>query len=392
MTFAQEFQGYRRPDGQVGIRNRLAVIAAMDNINPVARRIASLVRGAVAVTVPFGRGQTGLDKARHDGALAGLGRNPNFGAALVVSLERRSARELAEAIAVSGKPVEWLAVQPCGGTLKATEQGVRLAVRLMGKASAQQREPVPLSELVIGAECGGSDTTSGITANPLLGMLGDCMVDAGATWILSETEEVVGAEHSLIERAASPDVAARMKMVVKRMEDQAIYQGTRVWPMSADNIAGGLTTLEEKALGNVRKGGTRPLREVLEYGERPSKRGLVFLDAPAPGTENITALSVSGAQMILFTTGVGNPVGSPVSPTVKITGNPATADSFADNIDVNLGGVISKEYSMEEGVEKLGAFMMEVASGRMTQSEMLGDMEIVVSPVDVSFLTHYHPE
>ena len=162
--------------------------------------------------------------------------------------------------------------------------------------------------------------------------------------------------------------------------------------MSADNIAGGLTTLEEKALGNVRKGGTRPLREVLEYGERPSKRGLVFLDAPAPGTENITALSVSGAQMILFTTGVGNPVGSPVSPTVKITGNPATADSFADNIDVNLGGVISKEYSMEEGVEKLGAFMMEVASGRMTQSEMLGDMEIVVSPVDVSFLTHYHPE
>ena len=391
MTFAQEFQGYRRPDGQVGIRNRLAVIAAMDNVNPVARRIASLVREAIAVTVPFGRGQTGLDKARHDGALAGLGRNPNFGAALVVSLEPHSARALAEAIAVSGKPVEWLAVQPCGGTLKATEQGVRLAARLMGRASAQTREPIPLSELVIGAECGGSDTTSGITANPLLGMLGDCMVDAGATWILSETEEVVGAEHSLIERAASPDVAARMKMVVKRMEDQAIYQGTRVWPMSADNIAGGLTTLEEKALGNVRKGGTRPLGEVLEYGERPSKRGLVFLDAPAPGTENITALSVSGAQMILFTTGVGNPVGSPVSPTVKITGNPSTADSFADNIDVDLGGVISKEYSMEEGVEKLGAFMMDVASGRMTQSEMLGDMEIVVSPVDVSFLTHYHP-
>ena len=392
MAFTQEFWGYRRPDGQIGIRNRLAVIAAMDNVNPVARRIASLVRGAVAVTVPFGRGQTGLDKSRHDGALAGLGRNPNFGAALVVSLEPRSAQALAEAIAVSGTDVEWLAVQPCGGTLKATEQGVRLAVRLLGKASAQRREPAPLSELIIGAECGGSDTTSGITANPLLGMLGDFMVDAGATWILSETEEVVGAEQSLIERAVTPEVAARMKMVVKRMEDQAIYQGTRVWPMSADNIAGGLTTLEEKALGNVRKGGTRPLQEVLEYGERPTKKGLIFLDAPAPGTENITALSISGAQMILFSTGVGNPVGSPVSPTVKITGNPATADSFADNIDVNLGGILSKEYSMEEGVEKLGAFMMEVASGRMTQSEMLGDTEIVVSPVDVSFLTHYHPE
>ncbi len=392
MTFAQEFRGYRRPDGQVGIRNRLAVIAAMDNVNPVARRIASLVHGAVAITVPFGRGQTGLDKARHDGALAGMGSNPNFGAVLVVSLEPRSALALAEAVAASGKPVEWLAVQPCGGTLKATEQGVRLAARLLGKASAQTREPIPLSELVIGAECGGSDTTSGITANPLLGMLGDYMVDAGATWILSETEEVVGAEHSLIERAASPEVAARMKMVVRRMEDQALYQGTRVWPMSDDNIAGGLTTLEEKALGNVRKGGTRPLREVLEYGERPTKKGLVFLDAPAPGTENITALSISGAQMILFTTGVGNPVGSPVSPTVKITGNPSTAKTFVDNIDVDLGGVISNEYSMEEGVEKLGSFMMEVASGRMTQSEILGDLEIVVSPVDVSFLTHYHPE
>ena len=236
MAFTQEFWGYRRPDGQIGIRNRLAVIAAMDNVNPVARRIASLVRGAVAVTVPFGRGQTGLDKSRHDGALAGLGRNPNFGAALVVSLEPRSAQALAEAIALSGKDVEWLAVQPCGGTLKATEQGVRLAVRLLGKASAQRREPAPLSELIIGAECGGSDTTSGITANPLLGMLGDFMVDAGATWILSETEEVVGAEQSLIERAVTPEVAARMKMVVKRMEDQAIYQGTRVWPMSQPRV------------------------------------------------------------------------------------------------------------------------------------------------------------
>lgn len=391
MAFAQEFWGYRRPDGQVGIRNRLAVIAAMDNVNPVARRIASLVRDAAAITVPFGRGQVGPDKARHDGALAGMGRNPNFGAALVVSLEPRSAQAVAEAVAASGKPVEWLAVQPCGGTLKATELGVRLATRLLGAASAQRREPVPLSELIIGAECGGSDTTSGITANPLLGMLGDRMVDAGATWILSETEEVVGAEHSLVERAATPEVAARMKMVVRRMEDQAIYQGTRVWPMSADNIAGGLTTLEEKALGNVRKGGTRPLREVLEYGERPTKKGLVFLDAPAPGTENITALSISGAQLILFSTGVGNPVGSPISPTVKLTGNPSTARTFADNIDVDLSGILTGEYSMEQGVEKLGSFMMEVASGRMTQSEMTGDLEIVVSPVDVGFLAQYRP-
>lgn len=386
------FMGFRRPDGQVGIRNRVAVIAAMDNVNPVARRIASMVRDAVPITVPYGRGQVGLDKLRHDNALAGLGRNPNFGAVLVVSLEPVSATELANAIALCGKPVEWLAVQPCGGTLKATEQGVRLTARLMGEISAQTREPVSVADLVIGSECGGSDTTSGITANPLLGQLGDRVVDAGGVWILSETEEVVGAEHSLVERAVNLQVAERMKMVVQRMEDHAIYQGTRVWPMSADNIAGGLTTLEEKALGNVRKGGTRPLQEVLEYGERPTTKGLVFLDAPAPGTENITALAISGAQLILFSTGVGNPVGSPVAPTVKLTGNGRTAETFADNIDMDLGGILRGDYSMDEGVDRLERFMLQVASGRMTQSELLGDLEVVLSPADVGFLHRYKPE
>lgn len=383
------FFGFKRPDGQVGIRNNLAVIAAMDNVNPVARRIASLVRGAVPVTVPFGRGQVGLDRARHDGALAGIGRNPNFGAVLVVSLEPVSARSLAEDIARSGKPVEWLAVQPCGGTLKATEEGVRVAARLLGAISGMQREAIPLSDLIVGAECGGSDTSSGIVANPLLGQLGDLVIDAGGTWILSETEEVVGAEHTLIERAATPEVAERMRMVVRRMEDQALFQGTRVWPMSADNIEGGLTTLEEKALGNVRKGGTRPLRQVLEYGDRPTEKGFVFLDAPAPGTENVTALAVSGAQIIIFSTGIGNPVGSPVCPTIKVTGNSATAASFADNIDVDLGGILHGTMSMDEGVEKLRRFTLEVASGRMTQSEILGDLEVVVSPVDVGFMHHY---
>lgn len=389
MGLSTEFFGFRRKDGRVGVRNRLAVIAAMDNVNPVVRRIASLVRGAVPITVAFGRGQVGLDKLRHDKALAGLGGNPNFGAALVVSLEPNSARALAESIAATQKPVEWLAVQPCGGTLKATADGVRAALGLLGRISAQQRVPCRLDELVVGSECGGSDTTSGIIANPLLGCLGDQVIDAGGTWILSETDEVVGAETSLIERAINAEVAERMRMVVRRMEDQAIFQGDKVWPMSADNMEGGLTTLEEKALGNVRKGGTRPLRQVLEYGEAPTEKGFVFLDAPAPGTENITALSVSGAQLIMFTTGIGNPVGSPVSPTIKITGNPSTAETFADNIDVDLGAVLRGGISQDEGVEKLGRFMLEVASGRLTKSEMLGDLEVVVSPVDVGFLRQY---
>lgn len=388
MTNTQEFIGYPRDDGQVGVRNRLAVISAMDNANPVAQRVAGLVRNAVSITAPFGRGQVAEDRDRHAGALIGIGRNPNFGAALIISLEPASAEEIAEGVAKTGKPVEIVTIQQAGGTLKATEQSVRKAIGLTQTIGRLRREPRPLSDLIVGVECGGSDTTSGISANPVTGLVGDRIIDAGGTWILSETEEIIGAEHALIERAASEDVAEAMKKVIERAESLAVYQGVQLWPMGPDNIAGGLTTVEEKALGGVHKGGSRPLNEVVAFGQKPTRKGLVFMDAPAPGTENITALSAGGAQIIIFTTGVGNPIGSAVSPTIKVCGNPQTVAHFQDNIDVDVSRVTKGEKTQLEAADILFEELVEVACGKMTRNEIMGDFELVISPVDIGFLRH----
>lgn len=388
MTRAKEFIGYPRDDGQVGVRNRLAVISAMDNANPVAQRVAGLVRNAVSITAPFGRGQVAEDRDRHDGTLIGIGRNPNFGAALIISLEPASAEAIAEGVAKSGKPVEIVTIQQAGGTLKATDQGVRKAIGLTQAIGRIRREPHPLADLIIGVECGGSDTTSGISANPVTGLVGDRIIDAGGTWILSETEEITGAEHSLIERASSEEVAKAMRQAIERAEALAAYHGVQLWPMGPDNIAGGLTTVEEKALGGVHKGGSRPLNEVVALGQKPTRKGLVFMDAPAPGSENITALSAGGAQIIIFTTGVGNPIGSPVSPTIKVCGNPQTVVHFQDNIDVDVSHVTKGEKTLMEAADILFDELVEVACGKMTRNEILGDFELVISPVDVGFLRH----
>lgn len=388
MSHVREFVGYRRPDGQVGVRNRVAVISAMDNANPVARRVAGLVRNAVSITAPFGRGQVAEDRDRHDGTLIGLGQNPNFGAVLIISLEPTSAGELAEGIARSGKAVETITIQEMGGTLRATEEGVRRAVRLTSEVGRTRREPVPLSELVVGVECGGSDTTSGFSANPVTGLVGDLVVHAGGTWILSETEEITGAEHSLIDRAASPEVAEAMRAAIEKAEALAAYHGVQLWPMGPDNIAGGLTTVEEKALGGVHKGGSTSLNEVVPFGRRPTQKGLVFMDAPAPGTENITALAAGGAQIIIFTTGVGNPIGSAVSPTIKVCGNPNTVVHFDDNIDVDISGVTKGELALRDAADILFNELVDVACGKMTRNEILGDFELAISPVDVGFIRH----
>ena len=308
-----DFLGYHRPNGQIGIRNHLAVVSAMDNANPVARRIAAGVRGAVPVTAAHGRGQLAEDLEQHDRTLAGYGAHPNVAASLVVSLEPTSAQALAERIAARGTPVEWIAIQTEGGTVNATARGIRILSRLAGVALAARREPAELRDLVLGLECGGSDALSGMTGNSTLGRVSDRVVEAGGTVILSETEEIIGAEHLLAARASEPRIGAMLLDAVRRTEAYADYLGLDMAPLGGDNIRGGLTTTEEKSLGAIRKAGNSPLVEVIGYGERPSRRGFVFMDAPAPGSENTTALAASGAQMLLFNTGVGNPIGNPIS-------------------------------------------------------------------------------
>lgn len=380
--------GYPRPDGSFGIRNHVAVIAAMDNVNPVVRRICDAVKGTVPICVAYGRGQFGDDLAQHDRVLLGYATHPNVAAALIVGLEPVTARRLAAAVEAAGRPVRVLDVQSMGGTIQAVAQGIRDATNLVIEASGNSRAPMPLDQLVVGVECGASDATSGLTANSTTGMVADWIVDAGGVVVLSETDEIVGAEASLAARANEPEVAKQLLAAVERLEALSAFQGLQLWPLGEDNIAGGLTTVEEKSLGAVRKGGTTPLQEVIGYGEKPSRKGLVFMDAPAPGVENIAALAAGGAHLILFNTGVGNPIGHPLSPTIKVTGNPQTAKDFADNIDVDVSGILTSGQTLEQAAVQLREAMLSVARGRMTRSEVLGDTEISISRIELGFMRH----
>ncbi|MSQ71894.1 MAG: hypothetical protein EXR27_11490 [Betaproteobacteria bacterium] len=382
------FLGFLRPDGRFGVRNFVAVIAVMDNVNPVARRIAARVSGAMPICVAFGRGMVAEDRDRHDHVLIQYGKHPNVASTLVVGLEPVTAERYAREIAAAGKPVAWIAVQSLGGTAKAVERGVEIVREMALQAAGMVRVAAPVASLTVGLECGASDATSGLTANTALGRVADWIVSAGGTAILSETEEIIGAEHLLAERAASPAVAARLLAAVANAEALARFQGVQLVPLGEDNMSGGLSTMEEKSMGAVRKGGTSPLREVIGYGEAPGERGLVFMDAPAPGVENIAALAASGAQIILFSTGVGNPVGHPLVPTIKLTGNPHTAESFADNIDVDVSGIVRGKYGLDDAASFIRAALADTASGALTKSERLGDVEISISRVDVGFLRH----
>ncbi len=385
---SETFMGFRRADGRVGIRNYVVVISAMDNVNPVARRIAARVPGVVPICVAYGRGMVAQDAEQHDRVLLHYGAHPNVSAVLVVGLEPVTAKRFADAIAKSGKPVHWLAVQLAGGTAQSVERGVEIVQAMVRQAATEHRTETSVAELLVGLECGASDATSGLTANTVVGMTADWLVAQGGTVILSETEEIIGAEHLLAQRAATPQVATQLLQAVADAEAQARFQGVQIVPLGHDNLAGGLSTMEEKSMGAVRKGGTSPLREVIGYGQQPSQRGLVFMDAPAPGVENIAALAASGAQLILFSTGLCNPVGHPLVPTLKLTGNPETALSMADNIDVDVGGIIRGDCTMAEASERLKAEMHEVAEGRLTCAERHGDLEISISRVDVAFLRH----
>jgi len=254
------FEGFRRSTGPAGVRNWIAVISVMDNCNPVTRTIAQSVAGTIPVTTAFVRGQFGEDLEFALDALAGMGRNPNIAGVLLVGLEESSTEVVASRIRPSGKPVEVVHLQP-HGTIQCIAEGTRLASRLALQASRQRRESCPVSELVIGVECGGSDTTSGLSCNPVIGRMADRLIDDGGTVIISETSEFIGAEHLFAARAVDASVASAFRAAVAAMEDMAVRRGVNMRDSqpAPDNKRGGLTTVEEKALGAQAKSGTRPL-------------------------------------------------------------------------------------------------------------------------------------
>ncbi|MCD6264343.1 UxaA family hydrolase, partial [Candidatus Bathyarchaeota archaeon] len=318
-----EFYGYERPDGSVGVRNHLLVIAPIDCSFEPAKRIAAQVEGAVAVTQHHG---CGLNEMVAN-TLAGVGRNPNVAGVLLVGLgcETLTSEILAEGIESTGKPVEVVVCQHEGGTLRAIEKGVRILQGMAQEVAELRREPFPLSELTLAVECGGSDATSGLAANPATGIAADMLIDEGGTVIISETQEMVGAQHLLARRAVSREVAEAIYEMIDRQEKRMRAMGIDSRFMSKGNIEGGLTTIEEKSLGAVRKGGTRPIQGVLENSwrrlERPSRGGLWLQDGTGSDIPSMTHMIAAGAQIVTFTTGRGSTVGHAIAPVLKITGN-----------------------------------------------------------------------
>jgi len=377
-----QFFGYPRPDGRVGIRNRVAVLSVMDNTNPTAHRIADIVNGTIAVSTPYGRGQLGYDRDMTYKTLAGLVTHPNIAAVLILSLSMETADILLKLVEPCGKPVKALGLQEVGGTLDLTAIGARIAADMVGTATELQRVSCSIADLVVGVECGGSDATSGLASNPAVGAFSDRLVDAGGTIVLSEPAEFMGGEHLLAARAVEKKDRQRIVEMVKRFEDVALSQGLDMQKTNPtpDNIAGGLTTLEEKSLGAIAKGGTRPVVDTLEYADQPTKKGLVVMNTPSAACESMSGLAAGGCQIIIFSTGRGNSIGATeVSPTIKVTGNPNTVQSMPENIDLDLSSIITHNESIDQAGKRVWDMVVKVANGKYTTAEVLGECQLSVS-------------
>jgi altronate dehydratase large subunit len=371
-----EFLGYKRSDGQIGTRNLIGVFSTVVCANDVVEAVAKAVQGAVAFTHQQGCCQTPVDINRVNETLIGLGRNPNLAGVLLVSLgcESTDVKAVEKGISESGKPVESVVIQDIGGAAKTVAKGILLAQQMVQKASQQQRIPCAISDIVLGLKCGSSDTTSGLAPNPALGFASDKIVEAGGTSILGETTEFIGAEHLLAKHAKDEAVGRQILDLVARMEARAKSVGAdiRGGQPTGGNIKGGLTTIEEKSLGAIAKGGNARIQAVYEYGLKPQVKGLVVMDSPGREPEILTGLASAGCNVIAFTTGRGAPQGFPFVPVIKITGNRLTWEKLQDHMDMNVSGIMEGKTTLMEEGQKILAKILQVASGELTKAEISG--------------------
>ena len=381
------FYGYRRPDGRVGVRNRVLILPASVCASDTARIIAQQVEGAVSFNNQQGCSQVGPDQQFTMDVMAGYAANPNIYGTVVVSLGCENCQMDLVTAAIrerTNKPMEQVIIQEAGGTLKAVEIAVRYAKQMVAESALLQKEEFPLSELIVGTECGGSDPTSGLAANPAIGAMSDLVVKAGGTSILSETSEFIGAEHILARRAANKEVHDRIYEITTRFENHfhAVGEDVRAGNPSPGNKAGGITTLEEKSLGCIHKGGHSTINAVYDYAKQvKSKQGLVIMDTPGNDPASVAAMVAGGAQVVVFSSGRGSPVGHPIVPVVKITGNKLTFAAMEDNIDFSAAPLIYGEKTVEELGEDLLKMVIETACGKQTKAEALGFVETAIARI-----------
>jgi altronate dehydratase large subunit len=381
-----KFLGYRRDNGGVGVRNHVLVFPTVICAAGVAERISREVPGTVYVGHQHGCGHLGEEREHMIRAMTGTCGNPNVAGVLLVGLgcEMLTAELLGEKLRAAGQRVETITTQAMEGTADAVSKGKELAQKLLKEAEAVQRQPVDASELMVAAKCGASDTLSGLTANPATGLACDLLIAEGGSAIFTETPELLGAEHVLAKRAADEEVRARIWEITSRTENRikALGLDVREAEPGPGNIEAGLTTLAEKTLGAIRKGGTTPIVEVVEYAQKPSKKGLAIMDGPAHDVVSVTGMVASGAQVVVFTTGLGTPVGSPIAPVMKVSSNSALYERWKDNIDVNAGAILDGEETLQGMGERIFQEILEVASGKLTRAEILGHREFAIHTIN----------
>ncbi|WML58742.1 UxaA family hydrolase [Neobacillus sp. PS2-9] len=377
----QQLFGYRRENGKVGIRNHVIILPVDDISNAACEAVARQVQGTLALPHAYGRLQYGPDLDLHFRTMIGTGSNPNVAAVIVIGIEQNWTKKIADGIAETGKPVSYFSIEGNGDfeTIRAASWKAKEYVQW---ATELQREPIELKDLTISIKCGESDTTTGMGSCPTVSQAVDRLVDAGATVFFGETSELTGGEHIIRERMATPELQERFMAIYDDYVGEIGSKGVDLLGSqpTQGNIAGGLSTIEEKALGNIAKTGTKEVVGVLDPADKPENGpGLYFMDTSSAAAECITLMAAGGAVLHLFPTGQGNIIGNPIEPVVKITANPITAATMSEHIDVDVQGLLSRNISLEQAGDQLMEMICRTVNGRLTCAEALGHREFVMT-------------
>jgi (2R)-sulfolactate sulfo-lyase subunit beta len=376
------FMGYRRENGRMGIRNHVIILPLDDLSNAACEAVANNIKGTMAIPHPYGRLQFGADLELHFRTLIGTGCNPNVAGVVVIGIEPQWTARVVDGIKKSGKPVEGFWIEGNGDTATIASAS-KAAYKMMKHASKLQKVSAPISELWVSTKCGESDTTSGCGSNPTVGNAFDKLYEIGSTLVFGETTELTGGEHLVEARCRTPEIKKQFRAMFDRY--QSVIERNKTSDLSDSqptkgNIAGGLTTIEEKALGNIQKIGKKCMVDgVLDKAEMPAGKGLYFMDSSSAAAEMVTLCAASGFAAHFFPTGQGNVIGNPILPVIKLCANPKTVRTMSEHIDVDVSGILRREENMDTAGEKLLEALIRTANGELTAAEILGHREFVLT-------------
>ena len=379
------FLGYERENGRIGTRNHVLIIPLDDLSNATSTAVERVVQGARAIPHPYGRLQFGADLDLLFKTLTGFGRNPNVASAVVIGIEPTWTQRIADGIAKTGKRVEAFSVER-KGDLKTIERASRFARDMIIEASEMKRKAYDVSELVVSAKCGESDTTTGLASNPTVGVTLDKLVQEGAICLFGETSELTGGEHKVASKMETPELKRKFLKMFDDYQKEIRRHGADLLGSqpTQGNIRGGLTTIEEKALGNIEKAGKSKVVDVLDYAEEPRKKGLNYMNTSSAAAECVTLFAAGGAVVHIFTTGQGNTIGNPILPVIKVSANPKTVSTMSEHIDLDVTGLLRFEYDLKEAGRRLFDMVVRTASGRLTANEVLGHFEFSPTKLYIS--------